>query len=159
MFQDPTSTSYWAIVQWKSREQLRRAAALAATSPTLQVAGEASKPAGASRTEAVYQFRGDETLADAYKNPWGGLRLGRVLEDLDALAGSIAFKHCCVNGDGSVRPLLLVTASVDRISVNGALPRPNAANDVLLAGSVIWTGKSSIEIRMFVKDETHEESW
>jgi acyl-coenzyme A thioesterase 9 len=28
-----------------------------------------------------------------YKNPWGYVRIGRVLEDLDSLAGSIAFAH------------------------------------------------------------------
>jgi hypothetical protein len=28
-----------------------------------------------------------------YRNPWGFLRMGRLLEDLDSLAGSIAFAH------------------------------------------------------------------
>jgi hypothetical protein len=28
-----------------------------------------------------------------YRNPWGFLRIGRLLEDLDSLAGSIAFTH------------------------------------------------------------------
>jgi hypothetical protein len=28
-----------------------------------------------------------------YRNPWGFLRIGRLLEDLDSLAGSIAFQH------------------------------------------------------------------
>jgi hypothetical protein len=28
-----------------------------------------------------------------YRNPWGFLRMGRLLEDLDSLAGSIAFSH------------------------------------------------------------------
>ncbi len=37
-------------------------------------------------------------------------QIGRILEDLDALAGNIAFKHC--SEDPSFP--LLVTASVDR---------------------------------------------
>jgi hypothetical protein len=28
-----------------------------------------------------------------YRNPWGGVRVGRLLEDLDSLAGNIAFDH------------------------------------------------------------------
>lgn len=28
-----------------------------------------------------------------YRNPWGYLRIARLLEDLDSLAGSIAFQH------------------------------------------------------------------
>ena len=37
-------------------------------------------------------------------------QIGRILEDLDALAGNVAFKHC--SEDPSFP--LLVTASVDR---------------------------------------------
>lgn len=28
-----------------------------------------------------------------YRNPWGYLRIARLMEDLDSLAGSIAFQH------------------------------------------------------------------
>ena len=28
-----------------------------------------------------------------YRNPWGFVRIGRILEDLDSLAGTIAFSH------------------------------------------------------------------
>jgi hypothetical protein len=38
---------------------------------------------------------------------------GRILEDLDALAGTIAFDHCMP------AQMHIVTATVDRINVNG----------------------------------------
>lgn len=28
-----------------------------------------------------------------YRNPWGAVRIGRLLEDLDSLAGNVAFRH------------------------------------------------------------------
>jgi acyl-coenzyme A thioesterase 9 len=42
--------------------------------------------------------------------------MGVVLEDLDALAGTVAFNHCDDN-NAATRPLLLVTAAVDQISI------------------------------------------
>lgn len=64
------------------------------------------------------------------------------MEDLDALAGTIAFEHCRVPRE---RDLLLVTASVDRIVYSH---RPNLKDDILLSGSVSWVGRSSMEINM-----------
>lgn len=46
----------------------------------------------------------------ASSHPTPRRQIGRILEDLDALAGNIAFKHC--SEDPSFP--LLVTASVDR---------------------------------------------
>lgn len=28
-----------------------------------------------------------------YRNPWSGVRIGRVMEDMDSLAGFVAFDH------------------------------------------------------------------
>lgn len=61
------------------------------------------------------------------------------MEDLDALAGNIAFFH--VN---DARPVI-VTASVDRIRLR---KRPQVREDQHLSGQVTWTGTSSMEIRM-----------
>ncbi len=46
------------------------------------------------------------------------LRIGKVLEDLDALAGTVVLEHCR-NADGSPPEpyVALVTASVDRIKL------------------------------------------
>ena len=99
----------------------------------------------APRTTTVrYGFANDEDLCDAYRNPWGFARLGRVLEDLDSLAGNIAFDHCD-DADVTTRPQLLVTASVDRVR----LLRPLAlSEDLVLSGAAVWAGRSSLVIRM-----------
>eukprot|EP00928_Gymnodinium_smaydae_P000083 TRINITY_DN10036_c0_g1_i2.p1 TRINITY_DN10036_c0_g1~~TRINITY_DN10036_c0_g1_i2.p1 ORF type:complete len:297 (+),score=37.17 TRINITY_DN10036_c0_g1_i2:105-995(+) len=85
-----------------------------------------------------------EWLKDKYRNPWGQLRFGRLLEDLDALAGTIAFEHVRCE-DPRVADLHMVTASVDRIRY---ARRPGLHHNVRLAGSVTWVGRSSLEILM-----------
>lgn len=47
------------------------------------------------------------------------IRIGKVLEDLDAFAGNIALEHCRA-ADGALPPpyVAIVTASVDRIVVH-----------------------------------------
>jgi hypothetical protein len=62
-----------------------------------------------SQTEIRYEFSTDEFLKETYRNPWGQMRFGRILEDLDALAGNIAYGHV------QDPHLSIVTASVDRI--------------------------------------------
>lgn len=66
------------------------------------------------------------------------MRFGKILEDLDALAGNIAFNHV----DGNP---LIVTAGVDRIRIR---QRPVIGDDQYLSGKVTWVGSSSMEIRM-----------
>lgn len=90
----------------------------------------------------IYNFTSKCELCDRYANPWGKIRLGRILEDLDALAGSISMAHC---KDSS---LLLVTASVDRILVTH---QPDLQQDMTMDGKVVWTGRSSMEIRMQIQ--------
>lgn len=45
-----------------------------------------------SRTSILYKFSSDYVLREQYKNPWNRIRMGKVVEDLDALAGTICFK-------------------------------------------------------------------
>lgn len=45
-----------------------------------------------SRTRVVYKFSTDYILREQYRDPWNEVRMGKLLEDLDALAGTIAFK-------------------------------------------------------------------
>lgn len=99
-----------------------------------------------SRTSILYKFSSDFKLREQYRNPWNGIRIGKLLEDLDALAGTIAYKHCC-NEDGTTRPLLLVTASVDKM----VLKTPIRVDiDLTIVGAVVWVGNSSMEIQLQV---------
>ncbi|KAJ7980625.1 Acyl-coenzyme A thioesterase 9 mitochondrial [Quillaja saponaria] len=105
-----------------------------------------------SRTSIFYNFSSDYILREQYRNPWDGIRTGKLLEDLDALAGTIAFKHCC-NRDGTTRPLILVTASVDKM----VLKKPiRVDTDLNIVGAVTWVGRSSMEIQLEVIQSTQE---
>ncbi|XP_021762761.1 acyl-coenzyme A thioesterase 9, mitochondrial-like [Chenopodium quinoa] len=99
-----------------------------------------------SRMTVLYNFSSDFILREQYRDPWNEMRIGKLLEDLDALAGTISVKHCS-DDDYTTRPLLLVTASVDRI----VLKKPiSVDSDLRISGSVIWVGWSSIEIQLDV---------
>lgn len=110
------------------------------------------KTPGQSRTSIVYKFSSDYILREQYRNPWNGIRMGKLLEDLDALAGTIAFKHCS-SDDGTTRPLILVTASVDKM----VLKKPiQVDTDLEIVGAVTWVGRSSMEIQMEVTQSKRE---
>lgn len=99
-----------------------------------------------SRTTIFYPFSTDFILREQYRDPWNEVRIGILLEDLDALAGTISVKHCS-DDDSTTRPLLLVTASVDKI----VLKKPISVDiDLKIVASVIWVGRSSIEIQLEV---------
>ncbi|CAN0824379.1 Acyl-coenzyme A thioesterase 2, chloroplastic [Linum grandiflorum] len=107
-----------------------------------------------SRTSIHYNFSSDYILREQYRDPWNEVRIGKLLEDLDALAGTISVKHCA-DEDCTTRPLLLVTASVDRI----VLKKPISVDvDLKIVGSAIWVGRSSIEIQLEVIQPANEDS-
>lgn len=61
------------------------------------------------------------------------------------------FQHCC-NEDGTTRPLLLVTASVDKM----VLKKPiRVDTDLSIVGAVTWVGRSSMEIQLEVIQSTN----
>lgn len=108
--------------------------------------GLVSKTPSQSRTCIEYKFSSDFVLREQYKNPWNRIRMGKLVEDLDALAGTISYKHCC-NNDRMQKPLILVTASVDKI----LLKKPILIDtDLSIIGAVTWVGRSSMEMRLEV---------
>ncbi|GAU23930.1 hypothetical protein TSUD_181190 [Trifolium subterraneum] len=113
-----------------------------------------TKTPSQSRTSILYNFSSDFVLREQYRDPWNDVRIGKLLEDLDALAGTISVKHCS-DEDSTTRPLILVTASVDKI----VLKKPISVNiDLTIVGSVIWVGRSSIEIQLEVTQSRQEDS-
>ncbi len=101
-----------------------------------------------SRTKMQYAFKTAPTLKDQYANAWGYIRHGRVLEDLDALAGNVAFHHCKDDNPNTMFPSL-VTASVDNMKM---LNRFTMDCDIDLIGSVAWTGRSSMVINLVLSN-------
>ncbi|RLM87539.1 acyl-coenzyme A thioesterase 9, mitochondrial [Panicum miliaceum] len=99
-----------------------------------------------SRTSIVYKFATDDILREQYRDPWNEVRIGKLLEDLDALAGTIAVKHCS-DEDSTTRPLLVVTASVDKMELKKPI---RVDTDLKIAGAVTYVGRSSIDIQIEV---------
>ncbi|XWS36640.1 hypothetical protein CRYUN_Cryun20dG0102700 [Craigia yunnanensis] len=105
-----------------------------------------TKTPSQSRTSILYNFSLDYILREQYRDPWNEVRIGKLLEDLDALAGTLS---------STTRPLLLVTASVNKI----VLKKPISVDiDLKIVGCVIWVGRSSIEIQLEVIQSTKEDS-
>ena len=125
--------------------------------PSNQAAG---KTPCQSETKVEYPFSTQVLLAESYKSPWNTMRIGKILEDLDALAGNIAFYHVrqetAEEGKEMVHPLI-VTASVDRIKLKKDSPKMPL--DQVLSGRVTFVGTSSMEIRMHCTAVGEEEAW
>ncbi|CEP06853.1 hypothetical protein [Parasitella parasitica] len=99
-----------------------------------------------SYMEEFLPFKSSPKLLDEYITTGGKIRIGKILEDLDALAAAISCKHIDTFVAGP--PMTVVTASVDRME----LLMPNTVQDLKLSGHVAHVGKSSMEV--FVKLET-----
>ncbi|KAF6250835.1 HotDog domain-containing protein [Scenedesmus sp. NREL 46B-D3] len=139
----PVTKQLWLDRLKRAEQQQHQAAAGSAGQP-------AARPPQVTRVE--YPFTEDRFLLEMYRNPWGFLRMGRLLEDLDSLAGSIAFAHCQIPG---LPPPLLVTAAVDAIEYQ----RPAVLSaDMTCQGQVVYTGGSSLDIRMELLQEPHAPS-
>eukprot|EP01125_Pyxidicula_operculata_P020529 TRINITY_DN7606_c0_g1_i1.p1 TRINITY_DN7606_c0_g1~~TRINITY_DN7606_c0_g1_i1.p1 ORF type:complete len:416 (+),score=60.94 TRINITY_DN7606_c0_g1_i1:570-1817(+) len=108
-----------------------------------------------SYTEILMPFSNDLTLRSQYISPFGHIRFGRLLEDLDALAGNIAFTHSDDNDPNTI-PLTLVTASVDRLDLYQQL---DPQKDIRLRGHVSWVGSSSMEIKIDADGKCDAEKW
>lgn len=94
-------------------------------------------------------FKDDLFLRDFYINSPGRLRFGHLFQDLDALAGRVAAKHCL-----PAEPMN-VTASIDRIYVTKKIDEIDKYN-FLVVGYVTYTGNSSMEI--CIKGFAYEEN-
>ncbi|TPX73355.1 hypothetical protein CcCBS67573_g05371 [Chytriomyces confervae] len=97
-----------------------------------------------SFVQVFLPFRSDSHLKEEYMSPYGRIRIGKVLEDLDALAGSIAYLHCA----DTDRELTIVTASVDRIDLMREIP---VDQDISIFGYVTFVGKSSMEVSIHME--------
>lgn len=108
---------------------------------------------------AIIPLGTEERLREKYMTFLGGVRVGRLLEDLDVFAVSLCYKHiqnpCQIKDLPS--PYSIVTALVDRIDFNqGVTLRPD--RDIRLSGHVSWAGRSSMETVISV-DQYIDEQW
>ena len=96
-----------------------------------------------SRVVVAYDLTQDKELRNRYESAFGTLRVGRLLEDMDALAGSVAYLHVD-DGYPETAPPILVTASMERLEVRDDTLALD--EDYNLVGSLVWAGRSSLEI-------------
>lgn len=95
-----------------------------------------------SRMSVRYQFTEDNALRHLYLDSNGEIQIGKLLEDLDALAGNVAQVHCD-DGDKATDRLNLVTASVDTITQAQPI---TMSKDYVLLGQMAYVGRSSMDI-------------
>ncbi|KAG8057431.1 hypothetical protein GUJ93_ZPchr0002g25021 [Zizania palustris] len=144
MYHSPVTNALWearsSIFEWMMD------AGAAAGGPQQPQTELLTKTPAQSRTSIVYKFATDDILREQYRDPWNEVRIGMLLEDLDALAGTIVVKHCS-DEDSTTRPLLVVTASVDKMVLKKPL---RVDTDLKIAGAVTYVGRSSIDIQIEV---------
>lgn len=79
------------------------------------------------------------------------MRLGRLMEDFDSLAGAAAYRHVLPDGvdivEASKYGFYLVTAAVDRMDLLRPLQNADGSvPDLRLSGHVSYTTSSSLEV-------------
>ena len=73
---------------------------------------------------ALIPLGSSKKIRDRYSTHLGGVRIGRLLEDMDIFAVHLVFKHTLIPDlpeDDKQSPFSIVTALVDRIFVHGVL--------------------------------------
>ena len=94
-----------------------------------------------SRLCVSYNFAADPSLRDQYANHFGRMTMGRLFEDIEALASNVSFNHC--DYEGRKVPINIITASIDKIRRTQTIP---ANEDLVLAGQVVWAGRTSLDV-------------
>lgn len=108
-----------------------------------------------SKVSIDLNFASNPRVLEQYKS-WqaGRIRLGKILEDLDALAGNIAHTHADDNNP-ETRPLQIVTACVDRIDVLREFP---IHLDLNMRGNVSYVGTSSMHINVEIVEKEKQDN-
>ncbi|PVG02136.1 Thioesterase/thiol ester dehydrase-isomerase [Serendipita vermifera] len=149
-------------------ESLRASSSTGTASPAVDTSKRttselAPRPMHHSYSEFVLPFASDPAVLEQYTNARGGIRTGKLMEDLDALAGGVAYKHLMepgvtqLRGGTNERGFYVVTASVERLDMLTPLT-PKNVKDLRLSGQVIYTGKSSMEVVVKMEALGHNNS-
>lgn len=106
-----------------------------------------------SFVELSLPFKSRPDVLERYIATSGKIRLGKLFEDLDNLAGDISYTHVLggrpTAADHHANPVFIVTASVDRLDLLEAL---QTECDYRLSGMVIYVGSSSMEVLVLVQE-------
>lgn len=105
---------------------------------------------------AIIPIGSDPSLRDRYLTHHGGVRIGRLLEDMDIFAVHLVFKHVenPLQQPGMGSPFSIVTALVDQIDFTGKM---QSDCDIRISGHVTWAGSSSMECSLKLEQLVDEE--
>lgn len=99
-------------------------------------------------------FMQNKELFGDYVNIFGGIRFGKIMEDLDVFAATCAYMHCGTSTTNGEK-LTIVTAAVDRIDVHMRLDEPL---NLRMKGMVSFVGKSSMEVTIIVESSSNSDN-
>ena len=106
-------------------------------------------------------FKDNSMLHNEYMNVHGGIRVGKILEDLDALAAAVSFLYI----EGRQKPdknvdITVVTAAVDHIEIDPKkkIITSRDVPNLKLSGIVSYAGSTSLEVSILV-DSQRGEDW
>jgi acyl-CoA hydrolase len=100
--------------------------------------------------ETTIPLSSDARLRKLYENPFGLLRLSRVLEDLDAVSALAALYHV------KREDVNCVTAAVDGVRLHNQPWSPK--HDLIYRSKVTYTGKTSMNISLTVAQKIPTEN-
>uniref|UniRef100_A0A7M5XKY2 HotDog ACOT-type domain-containing protein n=2 Tax=Clytia hemisphaerica TaxID=252671 RepID=A0A7M5XKY2_9CNID len=96
--------------------------------------------------EVIIPLGSDLVQREKYLTFYNTVRFGKLLEDLDTLAGWVGFKY--FKGPTERAPFSLVTACVDKINLQENTI--SSTEDIKLTGFISWAGRTSLEITSYV---------
>ncbi|XP_071484358.1 acyl-coenzyme A thioesterase 9, mitochondrial-like [Diadema antillarum] len=99
----------------------------------------------------------DPQYREKYINMYNGIRIGRILEDIDMFGVWLCYLHTKPSRDVKVSPLVIVTGLVDRIDLCSNDIKPD--RDLRLSGHVSWVGRTSIEVTMNLEQVKEDNSY
>ena len=107
--------------------------------------------------QALIPLSNDPELRDKYITTIGGIRIGRLLEDMDVFAVHLIHRHVQLPPVYPVGlPFSIVTALVDQIKVEQELL---TAQDIKISGHVTWVGRSSAETTLNLHQRRPDGGW
>ncbi|XP_054746318.1 acyl-coenzyme A thioesterase 9, mitochondrial-like [Anastrepha obliqua] len=109
-----------------------------------------------SYTSALLPLSTDLKLQDNYVSHLGNVRMGRLMEDMDAFAVWVAHQHIKVPTlPANVNlPYTFVTILVDKVTFSDLIT--NVKEDIRISGHMSWVGRSSMEIVVWLEQKHHD---
>ena len=105
-----------------------------------------------SYQEVLIPLGKDLAVRDKYLTFFKTVRVGKLLEDVDTMAGWVGFKFYKGPPDESRPTFGLVTACVDKFDLSENMI--SAERDIKLRGYVSWAGRTSLEITIHIGKQT-----